>query len=706
LNPTGSTTSPGQPSSRKRLGQFFTGQRVARLLAELAGAASAKRICDPMAGTGDMLEACLAAGAEPKRLDGVEIDSPAFEQCVANLRAWGYHGVSNVVHGDAFSPATWCALDVGYDLVITNPPYVRYQSMAVDHAGLPHAGSVRAGLIETISGTRHLDTEDKDALISMARQYSGHADLLLPSWLLCVSILQPGGTLAMVLPESFLSRNYAAMAWYSLLRWFDLQFVVQDVDSCWFEDAQVRTALVVAKRVPRRPRPLEPAATDGHSLVRLGRDSASEGSVVGSLYDGCESPERAFADDTHRLLAAREDVSGRGLDEHWVPAQHMADMVATVAGESRWVTESDRDYVLGSRRTAPIPVRMHSLVKAVSAHESPVFDTLKDCGWSVSQGLRTGANDFFYLEQVEDRGETEVVRTSALFGQSTIEVPSRLLRPVLKRQSELPQGRCIDASKLDGRVLVLEDDALPEDIASALRLAGSVAGSWADRLRPLTDDIESYVREGTRKEVLIGESRRLLRAGSAVATNTRTWSASRPELAPRFWYMLPPLRDRHTPSLAVARVQGVFGGAYLNDGRQSVIDANFSTLWPTAPDALDIHTMLAVLSSSWVSLHLELTAAVMGGGALKVEATHLRRIVIPRIVGPARRRLHSLGLALASGGTKQVTTDVTVRIDREMARLIADPKSTTVMESGIQELLQRRRSERSGGAVAVVQSGG
>src|SRR3546814_1148224 len=51
---------------------------------------------------------------------------------------------SHVLTGSAFDPAAIAALDTpGYDLVITNPPYVRYQSQNGNGAGV---GDVRRGL--------------------------------------------------------------------------------------------------------------------------------------------------------------------------------------------------------------------------------------------------------------------------------------------------------------------------------------------------------------------------------------------------------------------------------------------------------------------------------------------------------------------------------------------------------------------------------
>lgn len=61
---------------RKRLGQFFTGTGLGRLLAALAQAEKAQSIVDPMAGTGDLIAACLELGASPEAIGAIEIDRP------------------------------------------------------------------------------------------------------------------------------------------------------------------------------------------------------------------------------------------------------------------------------------------------------------------------------------------------------------------------------------------------------------------------------------------------------------------------------------------------------------------------------------------------------------------------------------------------------------------------------------------------------
>jgi type I restriction-modification system DNA methylase subunit len=121
---------------RKLLGQFFTGMPLGKLLAHLALDSSTRTVLDPMAGHGDLLDAIWEA-AEARhsiieRSDGIEIDERTASACRERLtRIVGTHGHTpqHIIAGSSFDIDVLAHLpDEGYDLVITNPPYVRYQA--------------------------------------------------------------------------------------------------------------------------------------------------------------------------------------------------------------------------------------------------------------------------------------------------------------------------------------------------------------------------------------------------------------------------------------------------------------------------------------------------------------------------------------------------------------------------------------------------
>jgi len=174
-----------------------------------------------------------------------------------------------------------------------------------------------------------------------------------------------------------------------------------------------------------------------------------------------------------------------------------------------------------------------------------------------------------------------------------------------------------------GRLFYLVEHALPEDIAAA-----EVAGVAAPYV-PLQPTVADHVRRAAVLNLGSDAEPRHIPELSAVVTNGRRADPTKPSRAPRFWYQLPPLAPRHTGNLFVARVC-YRHPAVLGNPRSNVIDANFSTFWrhedkPGLPAA----ALLALLRSSWAVATMELTGTVLGGGALKVEATQLRRLPLP-----------------------------------------------------------------------------
>ncbi len=109
-----------QNSHQKRYGQYFSGLRVANLLTSLLPESTEiSSAIDPMAGVGDLLRPVLSNFGAKKVL-AIEIDAPVAERCSDNLPD------AKVINADAFSCVDAITSD-GWDLVITNPPYVRYQ---------------------------------------------------------------------------------------------------------------------------------------------------------------------------------------------------------------------------------------------------------------------------------------------------------------------------------------------------------------------------------------------------------------------------------------------------------------------------------------------------------------------------------------------------------------------------------------------------
>ena len=614
-------------SQRKDLGQFFTGMLLGRVLAHLAVDADTRYVLDPMAGTGDLLdtahEAAASCGAILERLDAIEVDIETAGVCHLRLNRICNAEliVPHVVSGDAFDHGTYRTLyKSGYDLVITNPPYVRYQSLN------GRADKTRQGL-QSIAQYR-LSGISKETWTTLADAYSGLADLSIPAWLLSALLVKPGGRFALVVPATWRSRAYANVIRYLLLRCFSLETIVEDTQPGWFSDALVRTHLIVARRladddiaIPLGARTTWPAAL----WVQIAPEAASSLSLVGKSFDE-EEPEAAFA---HWCATEnRHDVPGISardflLEDEWGSLRQKT--------RSRgWFEALEREAhdipLFSEARTSeiPVPELLKDLLPTNFSYDSLI--PLEDTGIRTGQGLRTGCNRFFYVQYIEPADERfSIVRTAPALGDKELMVPNDALTPVLHRQAELEVW--ITGAMPHTRVLDLRSWILPEDCDSA-RAAEQVYRKIGESLpQVMPEPLASFVRDAAAKSLGDANKSSTIPELSAVRTNVRQARENSP---PRYWYMLPKFMPRHLPQAFVPRIIHGAPVVYSNSELPIVIDANFSTFWPVQrkwkPESL-----AAVLNSVWCRAVMEAIGTPLGGGALKLEAVHIRKMPVPRL---------------------------------------------------------------------------
>jgi len=651
-------------SKRKDLGQCFTGIRTGRLLAALAVSRQHRRILDPMAGHGDLLEAAAERAARLKtrsELFGVEIEPVAAKLGDWRLSFCGdeYGAVGGtMIYGNAFSFATWdrLATHVPFDLVITNPPYVRYQTQASGvrkgSVNAPSADEVRTALAALAE--RLAPSIERPIWDQLIRSYSGLADLSLPSWLLCGLITAPGGVLAMVVPQTWLSRDYARLARYFFLRFFTPLAVVQESGQRWFEDALVPVSLVLGRRLstdavllPLRKRS---AAAERTAFIEVSTEAASELSHVGRAFPG-NDPEGRFA----RWVQEGATGTKKGIHLRRVPWIAQRDEISFLCRQAKWF---DRLEHVDSRTHANVISIAHAIPSAIRT-ALPLdllrsFQSLDESMIRVGQGLRTGCNAFYYVDAIGEGTESGDVRiqTSELFDRRSFSVPSSVLKPVVRKQAELG-GPQLAAESLRGRVLDLRGYFLPEDVERLAKLR-CIAKRDLQGLRVMPAALANYVRLAIHTRLERGETRTLIPQLSAVKPNgfgpSDEWDGL-PGLQPesmRMWYMLPAFAPRHLAAVFLPRIIHEAPAAVFNAQPPVLVDANFSTLWsvdPTCPGEL----IFALFSSTWVKFCMEALGTPLGGGALKLEATHLRRLPLPVVSDAQKAELVTIARALLHG---------------------------------------------------------
>ena len=622
------------------------------MLAHLAGAATARSVVDPMAGTGDMLAAVRASGGGQAQLMGIEIDPRVVSICMDRFQDTAG---TNVHRGDAFVEATWSLrMADGWDLVITNPPYVRYQRgkyTSIGELTIPSADDVRHTLADFVTRSHHLTAEERRVFRRLSDSYSGLADLAVPSWILCASLVGVGGKLAMVVPDTWLSRDYALPVLYLLRRFFDIEVLVKDVEAAWFKDALVRTNLIVARRVLDRGTAFK--VSPGYPCVKLKASALNETSMVGACFPDSDSPDQ---DLSNMVLNWRNDqgiYEGEDFSISWVSGETTLGMLAN-GKNADWIRGCEPPDSIYEVHQSSSSLHIPPVIQSTRTRTIKPWSSLSDYGWSVGQGLRTGANRFFYGDRLKDNTIVTLLTVDPAIGSGPIEVPSSMLRPCIRRQSDLGSS-AVAPFDPKGRVVSLQQYALGEDIDETEAALGF------NPFQQIPEPFASHIRCAALTNVdRIGQSH-VIPSLSAVATNVRPLTKARPGYPPRFWYQLPPFKQRHYSVLFIPRINHGHPRVFINT-QALIVDANFSTLWPYGKNNLSVWAMLALLNSSWVALMLEDAATVLGGGALKVEASHLRRVPLPMLSTSDKDSLTYLGRELAK--PVKVSRDIESAIDQ------------------------------------------
>jgi hypothetical protein len=648
-------------SKLKTLGQCFTGLRTGRLLVALSGTLKAGSVVDPMAGHGDLLEAAAERAAKTKKnieLFGVEIDpaTAMLGERRLSLMCERYGNIRGAfVCEDAFSLKTWQTVthQPQFDLVLTNPPYVRYQTQSSSGVeskpNIPKAEKVRNALAQLASAISPIN--ERLVWDTMVRSYSGLADLSLPSWLLCGLLTKHGGTLAVVAPQAWLNRDYAHLIRYFFLRFFEPLIVVQESGQRWFEHASVPVSLVIGRRLKTEEAivPLSGRRDTGRltHFIEIKSNAASDLSHVGNAFPG-RDPEGQF----ENWIQCSCAVKKAGIDAKTVSWSEQRDDIASLCREAKWF------HVLEGKG-------QHSRIQSISKPSAipPVirgalptdlvgkFQHLDESAICVGQGLRTGCNDFFYVEIAEESalGRDVLIRTSALFGHLEFRVPRSILKPVVRRQAEFDSQQ-LSLHAIKGRALDLRRYLLPEDFK---RYADASKKSKLNlyRFYLMPEALAEYVQLASSTYLERGNRRTLIPELSAVKPNGAgpddqgVHQHGSAKHSTRCWYMLPPFTQRHSAPIFIPRIAHELPLPVFNTNPPALIDANFSTLWP-ADKSTSGELIFALFNSTWIELCMEALGTPLGGGALKLEATQIRRIPLPMLTGLQKSQLVSSASAL------------------------------------------------------------
>lgn len=571
---------------KKRFGQYFSGSRVAELLVSLLPEnIRITSVVDPMAGKGDLLQAAKSLFHDCRTILGVEIDKEVAKRCRQQVPE------ARIINGDAF-----CCKELvsrkGWDLVITNPPYVRYQLQADDNTQMPSRESIKKNLIRQITSLKHLEDQDRELLVRLAQGYSGLSDMAVPSWILCAALVREGGCLAMVVPDTWLNREYAGPIQYLLLKCFDILVIARDVNAVWFDDALVKTCLVVARR--KKTVMLEQVKECHTHVLNINSELADSRSLIGNLFYEEQQGFHALK----KVLAADENYIGQGYSVEIKKEMELFPFMLSGTGKQSWIMAEDQRESL-TRRNLP------EELKRLAGEDS-----------------RTYVPDRYLIKGVQNRGEIA--------------------------------GICVDPGNIKRAILSVKDEIRSCDLAAC-------SPACRDSYGVMDRAVEEYI---TAAESHTNSRGLHFKEYSAVSPNEKKDDAG----YRRFWYMLPVFTRRHLPDLCMNRVcSSVCECIYVPQSEEVpiAIDANFVTMW--GEEQKKVFICLALLNSTWSRCYLELVGTVMGGGALKVEAGHVKRLLFPRYSEDQAHRLENCGRQIVSSSA------VSSALLNEIDRIVFEP---------------------------------
>lgn len=611
-------------SKEKILGQFFSGEKIPSLLASLLQINDIRTAIDPMCGSGDMFKPFINTNIE---FWGIEIDSE-----VANKTQKEFEHVSIFNH-DAFDYKFLLKLipEHGFDLVITNPPFVRRELLNPISSNGIHQdfNSIRDNIVSLVDNVNYIDLQDKKSIKTALSGLSKYADLSILSWILCISLLRHGGQLALVVPTSWMTREYARTLIKLMNELFKIEYIIVDANRTWFEGAaQVQTSLIVA----RRKYPNVSYIHDTIKYVNLYQSSISDTSLIGSIPSNI---------DFYNSINSTQS------------SPSYFDVIAL-----------PQDELLSDNNNVSLKSKLSFFVDNKDNCAS-----IEDFGIKVGQGLRTGANKFFYLKKNEEG-------CKSLIFDKLIKFRPEIFTYVIKNQESLPNSFALNDTPNEV-LLNIQDYVLDRDLPlNALE---------SKDYKKIPQDVAEYILYSETYKVNDITIPNL----SAVKTNIRQ---SKNGSLPRFWYMIPKATKRHTSHIFIPRINNKSVICRINRSRELIfIDANFSGIWRSEECQFSEFAVMALMNSKWARIQYEENGTIMGGGALKLDAVQIKKTIFPLNIVNYKNELDTLGMKLANRDINSYE-DVVSCIDNLICKSvnIFDPHADSILSNYLNQYQECR----------------
>lgn len=215
-----------EQTAQKLRGGYYTPLDLATFIARWVAELEPKRVLEPSCGDGMFFQAMAEAGGlQGAALTGFELDLPEAGKAARRAEELGFRAPH--IRPEDF--LGWAIDNMGeggerFDAVVGNPPFIRYQF-------LPPAFQARAAAI--------FDT--------LRLKFTKHTNAWVPFILASMSLLRPGGRLAMVVPAEIIHVTHA-QSLRSYLGQECRRLVIIDPEELWFDGTLQGAVILMAEK--------------------------------------------------------------------------------------------------------------------------------------------------------------------------------------------------------------------------------------------------------------------------------------------------------------------------------------------------------------------------------------------------------------------------------------------------------------------------
>ncbi len=602
---------------------------------------------------------------------------------------------------------------------------------------------IRASLLGNIQNMEHFKerlklikkksiayiAEDELFWHNMVKGYSGLSDSTVPTWLLSYTLCNLKGKMGFITSNSWINRDYGAMLKLFLVKLTELKYVMDLSNIVAFDDAQVSTSIVITSKKKFNPKnrvkfiKFKQIDQQNHNLhymmtnILKGKKCYKDGKNLELQFSNwLETIESDWEDAFVRIrIVEQQDLLSELLQEKkllkFIPAQEKIDPLLP----KKWSDFFQHGSVMET---------LYSSNKWMSIDHLPI---------NINQGIRTGYNSFFYFKRLtfEELREKGLVKGSIqtnpctdLYWENIYEKNLVNIEDICAPSTKIPVNyenqyneyilvtyNYVDLGEKKDKLTFIRKKYLKKAVRSIKDLSyydvtnerlphyifisgegilrndlnclaenymsEEIEGWTTMGLHAFDEATNAYVEEAMKLRVQKNEG--IIYVPEMPVLQSYKNKPKKQSL-PTYWYTLA-LQSRHIGNIFVNRINYKEIPFVLNDMKNPyVIDANFTTM--TFKDNVDgktLHVYMAIFNSSLIRLQLEKNCTVMAGGALKVEATHLRKILVPDLSVLSERQIQNLEkLGMTIKNKKFPDEHLVSEIDRLLLETVTDTEQNAL----------------------------